>query len=144
MFKMTPNIMRNLVVRKSTRRYPYVVREPFDKARGELLNEIERCIFCGMCEAKCPSRCIEVDKPAYKWNYDPFACVYCGVCVDICPSKSLHQKAEYRKPTAERLTISLQGQPRKKAKDKEKAKEQEALEAGAESPPAAAPTAQEE
>jgi ech hydrogenase subunit F len=144
MFKMTPNIMRNLVVRKSTRRYPYVVREPFDKARGELLNEIERCIFCGMCEAKCPSRCIEVDKPAYKWNYDPFACVYCGVCVDICPSKSLHQKAEYRKPTVERLTISLQGQPRKKAKDKEKAKEKEALEAGAESPPAPAPTAQEE
>ncbi|MGE5257540.1 MAG: 4Fe-4S dicluster domain-containing protein [Hyphomicrobiales bacterium] len=146
MFKMTPNIMRNLVVKKSTRRYPYEVREPFDKARGELLNEIERCIFCGMCATKCPSQCIEVDKQTYKWNYDPFACVYCGVCVDICPSKSLHQKAQYRKPVAERLTISLQGQPRKKAKDKEKAKEKEAPapEPGAEVSPAAAPSEQEE
>jgi ech hydrogenase subunit F len=117
MFKMTPNIMRNLVVKKSTRRYPYEVREPFDKARGELLNDIERCILCGLCESKCPSRCIEVDKQTYKWNYDPFACVYCGVCVDVCPSKSLRQNAQYRKPVAERLTISMQGKPRKKAKD---------------------------
>jgi ech hydrogenase subunit F len=146
MFTMTPNIMRNLVVKKSTRRYPYEVREPFDKARGELLNDIARCIFCGLCETRCPSRCIEVDKQAYKWNYDPFACVYCGVCVDICPSKSLHQKAHYRKPTAERLTVSLQGQPRKKAKDKEKVKDKDEApaEPGAEHPPPEAPSAGQE
>jgi ech hydrogenase subunit F len=146
MFKMTPNIMRNLVVRKSTRRYPYEVRETFDKARGELINAVERCIFCGLCATKCPSQCIEVDKQAYKWNYDPFACIYCGICVDICPSKSLHQKLQYRQPVAERLTISLQGQPRKKAKDKEKGKEPGAptAEPGTELPPAPAPSAGEE
>jgi ech hydrogenase subunit F len=144
MFKMTPNIMRNLVVKKSTRRYPYEVREPYDKARGELLNDIERCILCGLCEAKCPSRCIEVDKLAYKWNYDPFACVYCGVCVDICPSKSLHQTAQYRKPVAERLTISMQGKPRKKAKDMQKANDATAAVAAAEPSPPAAPVSGEE
>jgi len=31
MFKMTPNIMRNLVVKKSTRMYPAEVRQTFDK-----------------------------------------------------------------------------------------------------------------
>ena len=62
MFKMTGNILRNLVVKKSTRRYPYEVREPFAKVRGELVNDIDRCIFCGSCQVKCPSRCIEVDK----------------------------------------------------------------------------------
>ncbi len=36
MFKMTHNILRNLVVKKSTRRYPFEVRETFDKVRGEL------------------------------------------------------------------------------------------------------------
>ena len=116
MFKMTPNILRNLAVKKSTRRYPLEVREPFDKVRGELINDIERCIFCGSCALKCPSRCLEVDKKACTWTYDPFACVYCGVCVDICPSKSLFQKTQYRPPVAERLTITLQGQPRKKEK----------------------------
>lgn len=144
MFKMTGNIMRNLVVKKSTRRYPVEVREPFDKVRGELINDIDRCIFCGTCAVKCPSQCLEVDKQTYKWNYDPFACVYCGVCVDICPSKCLYQKTQYRKPVGERLTISMQGKPRKKAKDKEKASEAPATEPAAESPPPAAPSAGEE
>ena len=139
MFKMTGNIMRNLVVKKSTRRYPYEVREPFAKVRGELVNDIERCIFCGSCQTKCPSRCIEVDKETYRWNYDPFACVYCGVCVDVCPAKSLLQKAEYRKPVAEKLTISLQGQPRKKKEKPTKAPEAApAAEVRPEAPPVAA------
>jgi formate hydrogenlyase subunit 6/NADH:ubiquinone oxidoreductase subunit I len=116
MFKMTPNIMRNLVTKKSTRRYPVEVREPFEKVRGELVNDIERCIYCGSCALKCPSLCLAVDKKACTWVYDPFACVYCGVCVDICPAKSLYQKTRYRPPVGERLTITLQGQPRKKEK----------------------------
>ena len=64
------------------------------------------------------------------------------MCVDICPAKSLSHKPEYRKPTAERVTVSQQGQPRKK---KEKpAKAPEAAAAAAEPaaeipPPAAAP-----
>jgi ech hydrogenase subunit F len=136
MFKMTPNILRNLAVKKATRRYPYEVREPFDKVRGELVNDIERCIFCGTCEVKCPSRCLEVDKQAYKWNYDPFACVHCGVCVDTCPAKCLSQKTQYRAPLTERLTISLQGQPRKKVKTKDKAPEKEAEKGPSEEPAA--------
>jgi ech hydrogenase subunit F len=108
--------MRNLAARKATRRYPAQVRETFEKVRGELVNDIERCIFCGTCEVKCPSRCIEVDKKACIWTYDPFACVYCGVCVDTCPAKSLLQKNQYRPPVGERLTIRMQGQPRKRDK----------------------------
>jgi ech hydrogenase subunit F len=128
MFKMTPNILRNLVVKKSTRRYPREVREPFDTARGELLNDIQRCIFCGSCEVKCPSRCITVDRTAAVWTYDPFACVYCGVCVEICPSKSLYQTPQYRKPATERIMVRMQGELKKRTKDKR-----------AEKDPAAAP-----
>jgi ech hydrogenase subunit F len=125
MFKMTANIMRNLVIRKSTRMYPAEERESFASVRGELVNDIERCIFCGTCEIKCPSQCIQVDKKAFTWTYDPFACVYCGVCVDTCPAKSLYQKTQYRSPIAERLIIRLQGQPRKKDKIKDKASEKD-------------------
>jgi ech hydrogenase subunit F len=125
MFKMTPNIMRNLVVKKSTRMYPAEVRPTFDKVRGELINDIESCIICGTCAVKCPSQCIAVDKKAYTWTYDPFACVYCGVCVDTCPVKCLSQKTQYRPPIGERLIITLQGKPRKKDKAKEKGSEKE-------------------
>lgn len=119
MFKMTSNILRNLVVKKSTRMYPVEVRESFARVRGELINDIERCIFCGTCEVKCPSQCIQVDQKACIWTCDPFACVYCGVCVDACPAKSLFQKTQYRSPIAERVIIRLQGQPRKKVKAQE-------------------------
>ena len=125
MFKMTPNILRNLVVKKSTRRYPFEVRETFDKVRGELVNDIVRCIFCGTCEVKCPSQCIEVDRKAAVWTYDPFACVFCGVCVEICPAKSLSQKTHYLRSVDKRLRISLQGELKKKSKEKDKEKEAE-------------------
>jgi ech hydrogenase subunit F len=125
MFKMTPNILRNLVVKKSTRRYPFEVRETFDKVRGELVNDIVRCIFCGTCEVKCPSQCIEVDRKAAVWTYDPFACVYCGVCVDTCPAKSLSQKLQYRRCEDKRILISMQGELKKKSKEKDKEKEAE-------------------
>src|SRR5210317_979394 len=38
MFKMTPNVLRNLFFPKATRRYPREVRPPFENARGALLN----------------------------------------------------------------------------------------------------------
>jgi ech hydrogenase subunit F len=128
MFKMTHNILRNLVVKKSTRRYPFEVRETFDKVRGELVNDIARCIFCGTCEVKCPSQCIEVDRKAAVWTCDPFACVYCGVCVDTCPAKSLFQKTQYRRPEDQRVMISMQGELKKKSKTKDKSQEKEAQE----------------
>jgi ech hydrogenase subunit F len=120
MFKMTANIMRNLAVKKSTRMYPAEVRQPFDKVRGELVNDIESCILCGTCAVKCPSQCIAVDQKACTWTYEPFACVFCGVCVDACPVKCLSQRVQYHRPIAERLTILLQGQPRKKDRVKDK------------------------
>jgi len=87
MFKMTPNVLRNLLSKKPTRLYPHAV--------------------------KCPSQCISVDKKAATWTCDPFACVYCGICVEVCPAKCLHQKQAYRHPVYERQTIFLKGEPKK-------------------------------
>ena len=64
MFKMTPNVLKNLFAPKATRRYPREVRAPFESVRGALFNDIENCSFCGVCALKCPSQCITVDKKA--------------------------------------------------------------------------------
>ena len=80
MFKMTPTILRNFVSRRATRLYPLEVRPPFDGVRGALCNDVTLCNFCGICAAKCPSRCIGVDKKSATWQCDPFACVFCGIC----------------------------------------------------------------
>jgi formate hydrogenlyase subunit 6/NADH:ubiquinone oxidoreductase subunit I len=114
MFTMTPTIMRNLLNPPATRRYPTVVRPPFENARGEIVNDIQICTFCGVCAVKCPSQCITVDKKSATWTCNPFACVYCGVCAESCLSGSLHQKSDYRKPVREKTMIVLQGEIIKK------------------------------
>jgi len=117
---MTLNVLRNLRRKKATRRHPFQVRQPFENARGELVNDIARCIFCGLCERKCPSACIRTDKDQGLWECDPFACVYCGTCVEVCPVGCLSQKTAYRKPARERAYICLKGEPKKKKSEKDK------------------------
>ena len=120
-FKITPmttTVLKNLVTKKSTRPYPFTVREPFAISRGELYNDIDECIFCSTCARKCPSQCITVDKEKGVWTCDPFACVYCGTCVETCPTNCLHHKRTWRPVTAAREMIAMQGtppKPRKKA-----------------------------
>lgn len=114
----TPTVVKNLLKKPATRKYPFEVRDPFPKYRGELVIEMEKCIFCGTCERKCPSQCITVDRDAGTWQCDPQACIYCGYCVDACPTKSLYMKDTYRKPSTEPVTWIEHGTPpRHKRKD---------------------------
>lgn len=134
MLFMTSNILKNFVRPKATRAYPFVVREPFEKFRGELVNDMDKCIFCNMCAKKCPSQCITVDRTTGTWDCDAYACVYCAVCVENCPVDSLSMKNVHRKPTVVKEPFILKGtppQPKKKAGDKAKAaKADEAPEGG--------------
>lgn len=118
----TPTVIKNLLKKPATRQYPFVVREPFPKYRGELQIAVEDCIFCGMCSRKCPSQCITVDKAAGTWQCDPHACIYCGVCVDNCPTKCLSMKDVHRAPMTGKTTWIEQGTP-PKSKKKAAAKE---------------------
>ncbi len=114
----TPIVLKNLMKKPATRLYPFKVREPFPNYRGELVIDIDKCIFCGMCSRKCPSQCIDVDKTRGTWQCDPHACVYCGVCVDVCPTKCLGMKDVHRAPVTEKVTWIEHGtppKPRKKA-----------------------------
>ncbi|MFZ0134074.1 MAG: 4Fe-4S binding protein [Desulfobacterales bacterium] len=100
MFSMSPNVLRNLVTRKATRRYPREVRTPFERVRGDLQRQAGKCTYCGICAAKCPSRCIRVEKRTAAWIHDPTACVFCGICVEACPEECLHTTEKHRPPFA--------------------------------------------
>jgi len=109
--KMLPTVLANLLGKPATRNYPFYVRESFEHARGELINDIGRCIFCGTCARKCPSQCLTVtrDKTEGLWTLEFFACVGCGVCVDACPVSCLSQKTTHRPVAVERAVITLRG-----------------------------------
>ncbi len=99
---MTKTVLKNLLTKYATRLYPFTKRETFKDVKGELKIEMDKCILCGVCQMRCPSQCIKVNKPAKSWEVDPFACVYCGICVDACPVKCLFQERLYRAPLAEK------------------------------------------
>ncbi len=119
MLPMTRTIWRNLTRPRATRRHPSVVRPPFEHSRGALENDIATCTLCGVCAAKCPSQCIQVDKQAATWTYDPFACVLCGVCAESCPAGSLRQLRDPPRPTEAKASVVLQGILKKRASGSE-------------------------
>jgi len=135
----TPIVVKNLLKKPATRKYPFEVREPFPNFRGELVIDIEECIFCGMCVRKCPCQCIEVDKQAGTWSCDLHECISCGYCRDHCPTKCLTMKDTHRKPLLEKTTWIEQGtppKPKKKAAPKAETKVEAKVEAKEEKPEA--------
>lgn len=92
--------LRNLFTKPATRRYPYVVREPFAASRGRLVIDYPACIHCLACAKRCPANAIAVDREAKTWSLDRFACVICGACVRVCPKKCLSISNERSRPLA--------------------------------------------
>jgi formate hydrogenlyase subunit 6/NADH:ubiquinone oxidoreductase subunit I len=94
------NLLRNLVSRPVTRLYPAERRAPIAGTRGALENEIEKCVFCGLCQKRCPAEALAVTRKPNSWTLQPYACILCGYCVEVCPRKCLFFRAEHRAPSA--------------------------------------------
>ena len=85
--KMT---LSSIFKKPETRKYPYEVREPFARTRGQIdMTDIHDCIYCGRCQKQCPADCIEVDRKAASWKYAPYKCIACDSCVRACPKDVL-------------------------------------------------------
>ena len=82
-------ILSSLFKKYSTVDYPAKPKVNDKTVRGIIENEIEKCIFCGICQKKCPTGAITVDKPIKKWEIQRFACIQCGCCTELCPKKCL-------------------------------------------------------
>ena len=98
--RLLENILKNLRQGPATRQYPFERRDAFPGARGHLQNDIKTCIFCGVCQKRCPADAIVVSKDPKTWVLDPYRCIICGYCVDACPKKCLSMAPEHRPPIA--------------------------------------------
>jgi anaerobic sulfite reductase subunit C len=47
--------------------------------------EKDKCTYCGLCEALCPSQSIQVNHNERSLAFDEQTCIYCGKCVKGCP-----------------------------------------------------------
>lgn len=108
MFKLAKTVLKNLFSSPPTRKYPYVVREPFKRYRGHIDINIDDCIFCGICQKSCPVSAINVTKEQKSWEIDPFKCIACEYCSEKCPKKCLRVEEDYSKASMLKSTYKAE------------------------------------
>lgn len=87
------HVLENLRKPPATRLYPFQKRELPEGVRGHLVNDAAACIYCGLCQRRCPALALTVErKPAKTWTLDRYRCILCGYCVEVCPKKCLAMK----------------------------------------------------
>lgn len=91
LFKLGGVSVKNLFSKPATKMYPAQPFEPYERTKGKIVIELDKCIFCKLCMRGCPTEAIDVDKDAKLWQIDHFLCVQCGDCVRRCPKSCLHQ-----------------------------------------------------
>lgn len=96
---MTKTLFKSIVHGPYTVLYPIKKKETFERTRGKIENNIPNCIFCGMCERRCPTGAIKIDKADKKWSIERMQCIQCGYCVEICPKKCLTMNNQYTAPS---------------------------------------------
>ena len=90
--------LKNLISAPATEKYPNGPATYKEGTRGHVVNDMDACVLCGVCQMRCPTRAITVDKKAQSWSIRPFSCIQCRRCVDNCPKKSLSIAKEYTEP----------------------------------------------
>ncbi|MBQ8287806.1 MAG: 4Fe-4S binding protein [Clostridia bacterium] len=101
-FKFTKFALRNLFTKPATRAYPSVPARQTPRTRGAVQVNIDDCIFCGLCNRRCPADAISVDRAAKSWSIKRMSCVQCGNCVLNCPKKCLTMEGAYSAPACEK------------------------------------------
>lgn len=89
LLNMTFTALRNLFSKPATRLYPAEKRTLPQGTRGRLTINIDTCVMCGICQKKCPTDAIRVEREAKRWSLDRLSCISCGYCVEVCPKDSL-------------------------------------------------------
>lgn len=106
--------LKNLFSKPATCNYPAEPAVYPERSRGHIEIDIDDCIMCGMCQKKCPSGAITVDRASKTWSIERMGCVQCENCVAGCPKSCLHIKPGYTEPSAQK-TVDTYSQPVKEA-----------------------------
>ena len=94
-FKLGKMTFGSLFKKPETVLYPIEKKPQPIGLKGHIVNVVEDCILCGICEKGCPTDCITVDKASRTWSLLPLQCIQCGYCTQVCPKKCLQMDPNY-------------------------------------------------
>lgn len=117
--------LKNLFSKPATKNYPAEPAVYPERSRGHIEIDIDDCIMCGMCQRKCPSGAIKVDRATRTWSIERMGCVQCENCVSGCPKKCLSIKPGYTEPSRT-MTVDSYSQPIPEPPKAEKAEAKDA------------------
>lgn len=112
MANMLKHVLKNFISRPATRLYPASERVPFERTRGRIHFENENCLYCGMCQRRCPADAIKVDRANSTWELNAFRCIVCGECVNACPKKCITMSNLRRHSSETKKMISIKKEAR--------------------------------
>jgi ech hydrogenase subunit F len=101
-FVMTKTVLKSLFRKPVTVKYPFGPATHKEKTRGHIEIDIKACIFCGMCQRKCPTGALAVRREQKEWEIDRMRCISCNACVEICPKKCLCMRNTYSPPATQK------------------------------------------
>lgn len=100
-------IFKSLTQKASTQAYPAAEMPKDPLVRGHVEIDIGSCIFCGICEKKCPTHAITVDKAGRTWGIGQFECIVCGACTEGCPKKCLRMDPKLTPASGEKTRTTV-------------------------------------
>lgn len=121
-FKLGKMTLKSLFGTPETTCYPIVEKEAPKGLKGQIQNDMDVCILCGICVKTCPAHALAVDKKGGTWEINRFSCVQCGSCVRACPKDCLTMDPS-------RVSISTKMEPVVLSKPEESEEEKAAKEA---------------
>ena len=97
--RITPDVLKNLLRKPATIKYPRERREPPEGFRGKPIIDREKCISCGACVKVCPDGAITLDEKTKKPRIRLGLCIACAMCAEVCPRKAITMTKEFELAT---------------------------------------------
>lgn len=119
----TKTELKNLFRKPVTEKYPDGPATYKETTRGHIVNDMDTCVLCSVCQMRCPTKAITVDRKAQTWSIRPFSCIQCRRCMDNCPKKSLSMAKEFTEPDVEKKQFDFELSEKQKAMLAEQARQ---------------------
>jgi len=100
---MSKTLFKSMLHGPYTVLYPIKKKENYERTRGKVENDISNCIFCGICEKRCPTGAIKVEKARSAWSIERLKCIQCSYCTEVCPKKCLSMGNQYTSPSFDKV-----------------------------------------